>query len=194
MAPLTVDILDRIERAMEKVRDRLLRSTSALEAVGIPYAVIGGNAVAAWVARVDDSLVRTTKDVDILLRRADLPAARVALEASGFIYRHSTGMDTFLDEPNAKARDALHVVIAGEKVRPEYSLPAPDVNDTEAESSYRILGLDALVRMKLTSFRDRDRTHLRDMIEGGMLDGDWIPRLPPQLAQRLQQLLDTPGG
>ena len=32
--------LDRLERAVEKVRHRLLRSTAALEAAGIPYAVM----------------------------------------------------------------------------------------------------------------------------------------------------------
>ena len=42
--------LERLERAVEKVRDRLLRSTAALEAAGIPYAVVGGNAVMAWSA------------------------------------------------------------------------------------------------------------------------------------------------
>ena len=45
--------LDRLERAVEKVRDRLLRSTAALEAAGVPYAVIGGNAVMAWVEQAD---------------------------------------------------------------------------------------------------------------------------------------------
>lgn len=194
VTPTTYDILDRIEYLMEKVRDRLLRSTSALESAGIPYAVVGGNAVANWVARVDDSLVRNTKDVDILLRRSDLPAARAALEAVGFVYRHSSGMDMFLDGPGAKARDAVHVIFAGEKVRPEYTLPAPDVAEVEVETTYKILRLDALVRMKLTSFRDRDRTHLRDMIECAMLDESWIPRLSAELAARLQSLLDTPGG
>jgi len=37
--------------------------------------------------------------VDILLRRSDLPAARHALEAAGFVYRHSSGIDMFLDGP-----------------------------------------------------------------------------------------------
>jgi len=34
-----------------------------------------------------------------LLRRSDLPAARHALEAAGFVYRHSSGIDMFLDGP-----------------------------------------------------------------------------------------------
>src|SRR5687767_5087783 len=104
-------------RAVEKVRERLLRATSALEAAGVPYAVAGGNAVAAWVSRVDEAAVRNTQDVDILLRREDLPAARQALDAAGFMYRHSSGIDMFLDGPQAKARDAVHVVFAREKVR-----------------------------------------------------------------------------
>jgi hypothetical protein len=54
-------ILDRMERAVLKVRERLLRATQALEAAGIPYAVAGGNAVASWVATVDEGAVRTTR-------------------------------------------------------------------------------------------------------------------------------------
>src|SRR5438445_9151959 len=112
-------------RAVEKVRERLLRAAAALEKAGVPYAVIGGNAVAAWVSRVDESAVRNTQDVDLLLRRTDLDAAATALAGAGFIRRHVAGIDLFLDGPQAKARDALHVVLAGEKVREEYTEPAP---------------------------------------------------------------------
>src|SRR6266487_5806655 len=120
---------ERMIRAVEKVRDRLRRAVAALEAAGVPYAVVGGNAVAAWVSEVDEAAVRNTQDVDILLRRADLERAKVALAQAGFIYRHAASIDMFLDGPNAKARDAIHVVFAGEKVRPEYVSPAPDVDE-----------------------------------------------------------------
>src|SRR5438128_460279 len=112
---------ERMIRAVEKVRDRLRRATAALNKAGVPYAVAGGNAVAAWVSRVDEAAVRNTQDVDILLRRADLAAATAALAEAGFVYRHTAGIDLFLDGPSAKARDAVHVVFAGEKVRREYA-------------------------------------------------------------------------
>src|SRR5437763_13068820 len=165
--PLGEVSLDRMVRAVEKVRERLLRATAALEKAGVPYAVVGGNAVAAWVSRVDEAAVRNTRDVDLLLRRSDLDAAAEALATAGFVRRHAgtpkgCGVDMFVDGPEAKARDAVHVVIAGEKVRPDYALPAPDVLEAEAAPGFRVVALDALVRMKLTSFRDRDRVHLRD--------------------------------
>ena len=185
---------ERMIRAVEKVRDRLLRATSALDKAAIPYAVAGGNAVAAWVSRVDEAAVRNTQDVDILLRRTDLDAATVALSKEGFIHRHVASIDMFLDGPDAKARDAVHVVFAGEKVRKEYVAPAPDVAESEVTSSFRVLKLDALVRMKLTSFRDKDRTHLRDLLEVGLIDASWCSRLPSELGTRLQQILDTPEG
>ena len=72
----TGDVLwERIERAVEIVKDRLRRVTQALNAAEIPYAVIGGNAVQFWVAQVDESVVRNTRDVDIILNRSDLPRA-----------------------------------------------------------------------------------------------------------------------
>ncbi len=94
---LTEDILDRMVRAVEKVRERLHRAATALEAAGIPYAVVGGNAVAAWVATVDEAAVRNTQDVDLLIRRADLEAVKTTLATAGFTFRHVKGIDMFLD-------------------------------------------------------------------------------------------------
>lgn len=180
--------------AVEKVRERLRRSTQALTAAGIPYAVVGGNAVAAWVGDVDESAVRNTQDVDLLLRRSDLERAKQVLEAIGFVYRHSSGIDMFLDGVGSKARDAVHIIFAKEKVRPEYSLPAPDVTESKTSKNSQVINLDALLKMKLTSFRDKDRTHVRDLIGVDLIDASWLQRLPPELADRLKLLLDDPDG
>ena len=183
---------ERMSNAVENVRRRLLRAAQALREAEVRYAVAGGNAVAAWVSRVDEAAVRNTRDVDIVLRRADLAAARAALEQAGFVYRHAAGMDMFLDGPSGRARDAVHILFAAEKVRPEYLLPAPDVSESEETGTFCLLSLDALVRMKLTSFRDRDRVHLRDLIEIGLVDESWLGQVPSALHVRLRQLLDHP--
>jgi hypothetical protein len=185
---------ERMSNAVENVRRRLLRAAHTLGQAKIPYAVAGGNAVAAWVSRVDEAAVRNTQDVDIVLRRADLPAARKALEQIGFVYRHVASIDMFLDGPDAKARDAVHIVFAAEKVRPDYASPAPDVSESEETETFRLLSLDALVRMKLTSFRDKDRVHLRDLIDVGLIDESWLEKIPAALRPRLQQLLENPEG
>ncbi len=192
-------ILDRMVLAVELVRNRLKRAATTLEAAGIPYAIIGGNAVAAWVAKVDTAAVRNTRDVDILLQRSDLDAAKVAMEAVGFVYRHVRGIDMFLDGPGSKARDAVHILFAGEKVRPD-SLAASaeitesELTETESTGTFSVVSLEALVRMKLTSFRDKDKTHLRDMIDVDLIDATWPARFTPELASRLQGLLDDPDG
>src|SRR6185437_12487042 len=126
-------------RAVEKVRDRLLRAAKALGDAGVPYAVAGGNAVAAWVSRVDEAAVRNTQDVDILLRRADLDAATAALEKAGFVRRHVASIDMFLDGPEAKARDAVHIVFAVENVHPADLAPSPDVSESELTTTFRLV-------------------------------------------------------
>jgi hypothetical protein len=186
--------LERMCRAVENVRDRLLRAAAALEQSGIPYAVIGGNAVAAWVSRVDEAAVRNTADVDLLIRRADLDRVITALETVGFVYRRAAGIDMFLDGPLAKARDAVRVLFAGEKVRPEYAYPTTDVEPAEEAVGFRIVALDSLVRMKLTSFRRKDQVHLLDMLDLRLIDESWLTKLPADLAARLQELIDTPDG
>jgi hypothetical protein len=185
---------ERMERAVQKVQERLERTATALTQAGIPFAIVGGNAVRAWVAQADEAATRTTRDVDILLRREDLPKATAALEAAGFVYRHVKSIDMFLDGPAAKARDAVHVIFAGEKVRPEDLEAAPDVTEAVPIDRHPTLKLDALVRMKLNAYRRKDQMHLLDMIDVELIDDSWLERLPPELAARLQELLENPEG
>lgn len=180
--------------AVEAVRDRALRATAALTQAEIPYAVVGGNAVAAWVARVDRAAVRNTQDVDILLRRSDFPSAKVALEQAGFVHCTVMDVDCFLDGPDGRPRDAVHVVYASEKVKPADLAPAADVSEREMADDYVVLQLESLVRMKLTAYRRKDQVHLADMIQVGLIDQTWPSRFIPELATRLQQLLDDPHG
>jgi hypothetical protein len=186
--------LDRVVNAVEKVRQRLLRAAAALEAARVRYAVVGGHAVALWVSRVDESAVRNTRDVDVLIRREDLPAATEALRTAGFVHRRDAGMDLFLDGADARPRDAVHVIFAGEKVRPEQPVSNPEVTESEQGERFRVISLEGLVRIKLAAFLDKDRTHMRDLIEVGLVDQSWLPRLPAVLSERLRQLLETPEG
>jgi hypothetical protein len=190
----------RMAEGIENVKKRLDRAAAALGGVGVKYAVVGGNAVAAWVSRVDAAAVRNTRDVDILLRREDMDRARAALESAGFVHRRVSSlgkagtMDVFLDGPEAKVRDAVHILWAGEKAVPDAIEPTPELDRTEPGDGFELVPLEDLVRMKLTSFRDKDRMHLRDLASVGLVDGSWPARFPAVLAERLRVILDDPEG
>src|SRR5437588_399235 len=146
---------ERALMAAEKVKERLRRATRALDAAGVPYAVAGGNAVAEWVGRIDEDAVRTTRDVDLLVRRADLPAARAALEAAGFVYHQLLDIDLFIDGPQGKPSGGIHLLFAGEKVRPEDEHALPDIAQSERAVEFQVASLEAVVRMKLIAWRDK---------------------------------------
>jgi hypothetical protein len=188
------EILDRMERAVAKVRERLLRSTAALNQAGVPYAVVGGHAVASWVATIDEGAVRNTRDVDLLVRREDLPSITESLEKAGFMAATSFGVTMFLDGPDAKPSESIHLLFEGEKVKENDPFPAPDIATTDDPAGFRVLTFESLVRMKLLANRDKDKTHVRDMIGVGLIDQTWLAKLPPVLAERLKAILDTPEG
>src|SRR5260370_20159363 len=123
MAQTTVIGWERALMAAERVKERLRRATKALDGAGIAYAVVGGNAVAEWVARIDDEAVRNTRDVDLLVRRADFPGVRSALEGAGFVYHQLFEVDVFIDGPQGKPSAGLHLLFAGEKVRGDDEQP-----------------------------------------------------------------------
>jgi hypothetical protein len=185
---------ERALMAAERVKERLRRATRALDGAGVAYAVAGGNAVAEWVARIDDEAVRNTRDVHILVRRADFAAARSALEAAGFVYHHLLDVEVFIDGPQGKPSGGVHLLFAGEKVRTEDEHPCPELDESERAAEFQVVALLALVRMKLMSWRLKDQVHLQDMIQVGLIDPTWPARLPPSLAERLQKLLDNPSG
>src|SRR5947207_4146433 len=139
MADLVVSGWERAALAAEKVKERLRRSTAALEKAGVAYAVAGGNAVAEWVGRVDEDAVRNTRDVDILIRRAELPAVKAALEPAGFVYCQSFGVDMFLDGPEGRPTSAVHLLFAGEPLRVNDAAIAPEVTDSERSAEFRVL-------------------------------------------------------
>ena len=157
----------RMEQGIEQVRRRLERAARALRQAGVPYAVVGGNAVAAWVSRVDTAAVRNTRDVDLLLRREDLPAATAALERAGFRHRRvaslgrAGSMDVFLEGAEGRVSDAVHIVFAEERTLPDQPEPNPPIDEGEDAGDFRLISLEALVRMKLSAFRDKDRVHLQ---------------------------------
>jgi hypothetical protein len=194
-ANLTNDLTDfsweRMTAAVDAVQERARRITAALDRAGIKYAMVDGNAIAAWVARVDLEAVRNTKDVNILVRRDDFARIIDVAQSVGFVHRKVTEVNLFLDGPEGSVRSAIHVVFAGEKVRADYLFPAPDVTESAAGPEFTVAALDALVRMKLTSFRLKDKVHLLDLLEVGLIDGRWCDRLPPSLGARLRELIDT---
>jgi hypothetical protein len=191
---LADDTMERMWRAVQKVEERLHRSVAALEAHGVPYAVIGGNAVAAWVAQVDEGAVRNTRDVDILIRKADLPACQAALATAGFLHYFGSGVDLFIDGPDGKSSQGVHLLFTGEKVKPNDPVPVADLDEAERGARFQVLSLPALVRMKLVAHRDKDKTHLRDLIGVGLIDQTWPAQYLSPLRERLQAILDTPDG
>lgn len=176
--------------AVDRTERRLRRVTAALDSAGIRYAVIGGNAVATWVSRVDPAATRTTKDVDLLVDRATLPAVTRAFEELGFRREDLRGLVLFVDPEEPSRKSGVHLVWAGEKVRPSYVCEAPGLEESvhDRAAGFWVLDLPALVRMKLTSNRDIDRVHVRDLLEAGLVTEAAALRLPETLRARLQEI------
>lgn len=187
-------VLERIENSVARVRERLLRATSALSDARIPFAVCGGHAVASWVATVDEGAVRNTRDVDLLVGRVDLASITTALENAGFVADVVSDVFMFRDGIQGKPSEAIHLLFAGERTRADPLLPAPDIEFVIDPAHFPVISIESLVIMKLLSNRDQDRTHIRDLIGIGLVDLSWPCKLPAPLADRLQQILNTPDS
>jgi hypothetical protein len=175
--------------ALEDVSRRLQAITTALDDHGVPYALVGGQAVAIWVATVDPDAVRTTKDVDILLDRTNLPQARVAALEMGMDYFETMGVGMLIDRKNPNPRSGVHLVWSGELVRPGEPALAPTLDQCKTiDGKWKVISIAGLVTMKLTAWRDQDRVHLRDLRDVGLIDDRVLSSLPSELAERWQAL------
>ncbi len=185
----------RAERAVEKVRERLLRTCRALEAGGVPYVVIGGNAVAVWVGSKDEGAIRNTKDVDVLLNRVDLPRADKAMSAADFDMAEVNGVTMFLDRADPMPSRGVHVIFAGEKIKPHDPYPAPlIVKGIRSPEGVDAIELRELLILKLIAFRRIDQVHIADMIRVGLIDDAVAERIPAELRPRLEEIRANPDG
>lgn len=185
-------VLARGEHYMEELLRKAAAVSRALKQAGVPHAVIGGLAVRAYLDTEDEPPALTTRDLDILLRREDIGRARQALEALGFAYREVMGLPAFIP-PGKKLRDGVHVVLSGEKVKPDSLYPCPPFAPEsllDGREGFTCLDLRNLVFMKLTSFRPKDQSHLQDLLEMGLITAEMQAALPPDLQARLQQVLE----
>jgi len=168
------------------------RVASVLEDAKIPYELIGGMAVFIHVHKLDPISARNTKDVDLMIRKSDLARVIQAAEKNGFVFRHAAGVDMLLYGGDKK--QAVHLVFAGEKTKPNQIEPNPDVNPIRE----RIHGADVwiipvrdLIRMKLSSDRLSDQVQIQDMDRAGLITPEIERDLPPQLQQNLMRIRDT---
>lgn len=177
------------EEAVDQIFDVAQRFSRALEEAGISGRVIGGLAVYLHVDRRDPLSARLTRDVDIAISRSDLERIKTAADRYGFTYRHVAGVDMFLTS-DGKARSAVHAIFIGEKVRPEYAEPVPG-SAPDRVQGILIAPVADLVRMKLTSFRLKDKVHIQDMDGVGLITPEIEASLPPLLRERLAEVRAT---
>ena len=177
------------ENKVDQLYDVTARLASALEKADIPYQIIGGFAVFSHVDAVDPLGARLTRDVDIAVDRGKLQEIAVAVEPAGFRYRHAAGLDMLVDANEPKARSAVHMIFANEKVRQEYVDVVPAILHPErSKRGYWIAPVADLVRMKLTSFRLKDKVHIQDLDAVHLITPEIEASLPEALRARLAEV------
>jgi hypothetical protein len=178
-----------VDQHVEQLFDVMRRLHSALTEAGIEYRIIGGMAIFLQISERNHDAARLTRDVDVAVDRNDLQRIAKAAGAFGFRYRHVAGVDMLVDAKEPKARSAIHLVFVREKVRREYLEPVPGfTKPTVTKEGILLAPVADLVRMKLTSFRLKDRLHLLDMDSVGLITPEIEQGLPEALRNRLDQV------
>ena len=188
------EAMERMFRAQEIVRERLLQVTSILDQSGIPYAVVGGNAVAYWVSTGCPGAVRGTPDGNILLTEHDF-ARVVELCASAGLLPFPVEDRQYIRFNNKhRLRSAVWFLLANKKYREADLFATPDVSQSVRGPEYQVIDLFPLVVMKLAAYRTIDRVHLRDLLNVDVINADWLDRIPNVFNARLNEVLDDPFG
>ena len=174
----------------EKRVDQLFELAHVVEQIfasaHLEYRIVGGLATYLYVEEKEPDAGRLTRDIDIAVRREDLLKIAAAAKAFGFEHRHIAGIDMLVRSIEPSARRAVHLVFTGEKVRPDYREPVPSLGHHETIQGLKLMPLADLVRMKLTSFRIKDQTHIKDLDEARLITAEVEATLSNFLQNRLR--------
>jgi len=176
------------ETRVDKIFDLAERVEEAFSSAGLEYRIVGGLAAYLYVEESEPDAGRLTRDIDIAVRREDLRGIAEAVAPFGLQYRHVAGVDMLAPAGESSARRAVHLIFTGEKVRPEYPEPAPELGPCRRIRGLRLVPMADLVRMKLTSFRAKDEAHLKDLDEAGLIASEVEAGLTPALRERLARV------
>jgi hypothetical protein len=150
------------------------RVEKAFRGAGIEYRVVGGLAAYLYVEEAEADAGRLTKDIDIMVRREDLPRIQQAAETVGLEYRHA---DTLAQKGAAPGRRAIHLIWSD-----------ASLSDGRILQGIPVVRIADLVRMKLTSFRIKDEMHLKDLDEQRLITPEIEDGLPALLRERLREV------
>ena len=170
MKPNTPDIGLLEQVVASRVLAAMRAAAAEYERLGIRYALVGGLAVGA------QGWPRATQDVDFLVdesaferRPGGLVLLKVPFEAGGVPIDSLSPRD---DEPFlATARDGA-----------------------EVSRGIPVIGVEALIYMKLMASRMRDRVDVVELIKAGVepdVCRAWMAKHAPQLSDDLERLIDT---
>jgi hypothetical protein len=166
---------------VEQLFDRIQQLHSMMTPAGIPYRIVGGMAVYTHVYEQDPLRARLTADVDAAIDRGGLPSIVAVAEKEGLVHRHVAGVDMLVDKENPRARSAIHLVfVTGLDNAPIFT-----------REGFAVAAVVDLVRMKLTSYRLKDRVHIQDLDGAGLITAEIEAGLPEALRMRLCEIRAT---
>lgn len=170
--------------AADGSRRPLTRVLAAFDGAGIPYAVGGDHAAAAWLESAGGRAKAPPRRLDVIIREPDLSATEAALANAGFI-SSSRGSRRFVDRTDQTASVEIY---------PTAPFPAPGDVVYEAHvieavklGSMRVLERKALVTWLLGTFEKQERIYLKAMVRAGLIDRSWKLH-PPLLEERLHAI------
>jgi hypothetical protein len=165
-----------------------------LEQAGVPHELVGGLAVFLHVENADSMHSSLTRGIDVMILREDLPRVVAIAEEHGFRFRHSSGLDMLLYGETNSARNAVHLLYTGEKVKAGQLEAHPGIRPVRAGlhgQDFLVIPVMDLVRMKLSSNRDKDRVHICGMEAAGLITKAVEDGLSEDLRSRLRHIRET---
>ena len=181
------------ERVFELI-GTLQKLSQPLEQAGVPHELVGGLAVFLHVENADSTHSSLTRDIDVMIRRDDLPHVVAIAEQHGFRFQHSTGLDMLLYGATNSARNAVHLLFTGEKTKETQLEPHPGIRPVRAGmhgQEFLVIPVVDLLRMKLSSYRDKDRVHVRGMDAAGLIPLEVEQELSSDMRSRLWHIRET---
>ena len=161
--------------------------TRRLDEVKIPYALVGGLALAAH------GFVRMTQVVDLLMTREGLEAFKQSFLGRGYILAFSGAQRTFRD---TETQVRIEILITGDypgdgKPKP-ISFPDPSTVYTE-RGGMRVIAIERLIELKLASgmsaaHRLRDLADVQDLIITLKLPIEFAEMLDDSVRETFRQL------